>query len=255
MPSLHFERGNPAIPFDRIPLEVQTTRGPWPRPDQPLRAGVSGFGFGGTNAHVVMVEAPRQDRRVEASEQAGWLVLPISAKSRGALRALVEAYRERVEACPDAASLRALVRGACAAREGLLERAAFVGRYAEELLESLDAWLLDAPPLPPESSGRVVFVLSGQGAFWSGMARELYAGSQIFAEAFDAADAALIGLGADPLRAAIDGEAPADALLAQRATFATQVGLVSLWRSWGVRPTAVIGHSLGEVAAAWPAAR
>ncbi|MCB9793476.1 MAG: SDR family NAD(P)-dependent oxidoreductase [Alphaproteobacteria bacterium] len=251
VPTLHFERGNPAIPFERIPMEVQTTRGPWPRPEQPLRAGVSGFGFGGTNAHLVLEEAPAQAPAAETAVDGDWLVLPLSARSRGALRALVAAYQERIEGCVDLAALRALVRGAATAREALPERAAFVGRDAQELLARLDAWLLDEPPRPPEASGRAVFVFSGQGAYHAGMASALRAGSPCFAQAFEAAEAALVALGAEPLGPALDAPGPPDALLAQRATFATQVGLVALWRSWGVTPTEIVGHSLGEVAAAW----
>ncbi|MCA9557514.1 MAG: polyketide synthase, partial [Myxococcales bacterium] len=101
VPTLHFTTTNRKIPFDRMPLEVQTTRGPWPRPDEPLLAGVSGFGFGGTNAHVVLEQAPAPTAPAAALEGEPWLVLPISARSTGALRALVEAWRARIEACAD----------------------------------------------------------------------------------------------------------------------------------------------------------
>ncbi|MCB9540736.1 MAG: type I polyketide synthase [Myxococcales bacterium] len=252
VPTLHFTTPNRKIPFDRMPLEVQTTRGPWPRPDEPLLAGVSGFGFGGTNAHVVLEQAPAPTAPAAALEGEPWLVLPISARSTGALRALVEAWRARIEACADATALRALVRGAVVGRDRLPERAAFPGRTAAELLQAMDAWLAaeHTPPAPAE--GPIVFVYSGQGAYWAQMGRDLYAREAAFREAFDAADAALTALGAEPLRPRLfdPSEDPADALLAQRGTFAVQVGLTALWRARGVLPDTVVGHSLGEAAAA-----
>lgn len=247
VPSLHFEVPNRNIPFERMALAVQTERGPWPRPHETLRAGVSAFGFGGTNAHVVLEEAPEPpaDAPVAASHDDRWLVLPISARSPGALRALVADYRARVAAL-DPAALRPLVRGAATARERLPRRAAFAGRTPAELTAVLDGWLAAPPEPPPPVEGPVVFVFSGQGAWWRDMARDL-AAEPAFRAAFDAAEGALVALGADPLD---DPPAAPDARIAQRGTFAVQVGLDALWRARGLTPDVVIGHSLGEAAAA-----
>ncbi|MCB9551676.1 MAG: acyltransferase domain-containing protein [Myxococcales bacterium] len=259
VPTLHFTTPNRKIPFDRIPFAVQTERGPWPRPDAPLRAGVSGFGFGGTNAHVVLEAAPATEPPAEPpaadSPADPWTVLPISARAPAALRALVAAWRDRIAALApdDIAALHPLVRGAATARDRLRDRAAFAARTPAELLAALDTWLAAPPAPPPPVEGPLVFVFSGQGASWFGMGRDLYTREPVFRAAFDAAEAALVELGAAPLRPALfapEPDAAPDALAAQRGTFAVQYALDALWRARGLTPDVVVGHSLGEVAAA-----
>ncbi|MEZ4432902.1 MAG: type I polyketide synthase [bacterium] len=259
VPTLHFTTPNRKIPFDRIPFAVQTERGPWPRPDAPLRAGVSGFGFGGTNAHVVLEAAPATEPPAESpaadSPADPWTVLPISARAPAALRALVAAWRDRIAALApdDIAGLHRLVRGAATARDRLRDRAAFAARTPAELLAALETWLAAPPAPPPPVEGPLVFVFSGQGASWFGMGRDLYTREPVFRAAFDAAEAALVELGAAPLRPALfarEPDAAPDALAAQRGTFAVQYALDALWRARGLTPDVVVGHSLGEVAAA-----
>ncbi len=259
-PSLGFEKPNPEIRFDDGPLFVNTTLRPWPRqPGAVRRAGLSSFGMGGTNAHVVLEEAPLPAAPAGLVPRR-WQVLPLSARTPQALQNMSEALATALErpgapALPDAA--RTLQQG----RRALPQRLAVVARQAGEALD-----LLRTPGDGPQrllgeagANVAVVFQFPGQGSQQPGMARALYDSEPVFRDALDAvlqrvgerlplrelllADAATA---ADPALAA----RLRDTALAQPALFAVGHALAQWWRHLGVAPAALLGHSVGELTAA-----
>jgi len=265
-PSLHFQEPNPHIPFDELPLRVQQTLGPWPDEMSPLLAGVSSFGFGGTNAHLVLEEAPRPTVTHQHDQEpiSGWAyLLPVSAHNSEALRCLSRAYQDFLTAdgSEPVEALQDICYTAGVRRSHHHHCLALVGRSKEELIERLEAFLqeearpgLSSGRCAPGCQRRVVFVFPGQGSQWLGMGRELLAQEPVFREALEQCDqvmrqfvdwSLLKQLMADEAHSRLDR---IDVI--QPVLFAMQVGLAALWRSWGVEPAAVTGHSMGEVAAA-----
>jgi myxalamid-type polyketide synthase MxaC len=257
-PSLHSDRLNPYIPFDRLPLRVQRSLGPWPDETRPLFAGVSSFSFGGTNAHVVLEEPPPNETVAEPDLSGRAVLLPISAQSPRALQELVHSYRTLL-ADSNASPLHDLCFSAGTRRSHHDHRLAVAARSREELVDHLDAFLAgDEHPavalghVPGGRVPRLAFVFVGQGSQWPGMGRQLLAEEPVFREQVERCDALfrqhagwslLDELGADDAR--LDHTAVVQPLI-----FALQIGLAALWRSWGIVPDAVVGHSVGEVAAA-----
>jgi phthiocerol/phenolphthiocerol synthesis type-I polyketide synthase C len=262
-PSLNFAEPNPHIPFDTLPLRVAQRLTPWPENGRRAVAGVSSFGFGGANAHVVLTEAPQV--RVAQSEddtaEDRVELLPLSARSPEALAALAGRYELALAA---GVPLADLCYTAGARRGHHDHRLAVVGDSPAELSESLAAYRQGGPRpglstrrCRPDRQPGVVFLFSGQGSQWSGMAQRLYAEEPVFRDALVMCDHAI--------RPHLDGSIVAELLadkahsrlgdigVVQPAIFAVQVALAALWRSWGVEPDAVVGHSLGEVAAAYVA--
>ncbi|HUE31833.1 MAG TPA: type I polyketide synthase, partial [Mycobacterium sp.] len=262
--SLHFAEANPLIPFHRLPLRVAQTLTPWPENGGRAVAGVSAFGFGGANAHVVLTEAPQVRVTQPADDTAEDRVefLPLSARSPKALAALAGRYELALAA---GAPLADLCYTAGARRGHYDHRLAVVGDSPAELSEGLAAYRRGVPR-PGLSAGRcrpgqqpgMVFLFSGQGSQWHGMGQRLYAQEPAFRDALDMCDRAM----RPHLDGSLDGSIVAELLtdethsrlsdigVVQPAIFAVQVALAALWRSWGVEPEAVVGHSLGEVAAA-----
>ncbi|WP_438487969.1 SDR family NAD(P)-dependent oxidoreductase [Streptomyces sp. S186] len=269
-PSLHFERPNPGIDFG-AGIEVVTATRPWPDGQRAALAGVSSFGFGGTNCHVVLEGAPPPAR-----------LLTLSAPDARRLGALASAAADDVRAADPAAGTADLV--AAAVRRATAEpgerRAAAVVRTRGELLAALEriaaageneeigeggqneengeAGDAGCPEPAAAAAPRTVFVFSGQGAQWAGMGRELLHREPVFRAAVEECDAVFTELGG---RSVVQGLLAADAAALTRSDvlqpliFTVQIGLVALWRSRGVTPDAVIGHSLGEAAAAHVAGR
>jgi myxalamid-type polyketide synthase MxaE and MxaD len=240
-PSLHFREPNPLIPFAALPFDVQTELGPWPNPQEPLIAGVSAFGFGGTNAHVVLEEAPAA--AAPEPVEGPWL-LPVSARSPEALAELKAAYRDRLAGDADAASVcyTAAVR-----RSHLPYRLAVSGGSADELRRALDGAAVPGSAAPRPMTA---FVFSGQGSHWRGMGSGLYRREPVFRETLDECARLFEELAGWRLLDEIGGERLDDTRIAQSAIFAVEAALGALWRSWGILPDVVAGHSLGEVAAA-----
>jgi amino acid adenylation domain-containing protein len=276
-PSLHFQEPNPHIPFDTLSLQVQTRLEPWPEGVGPALAGVSSFGFGGTNAHVVLQEAPLAACETEQREeyerdsdqlvinpaQSSWL-LPLSARSPGALQALARAYQEVLATHEVTPSLQDLCYTASVRRNHHDYRLAIAGSSREEFDEGLAAFLR-GEARHGLASGRVVagrrkklvFVFPGHGAQWHGMGRMLLAQEPVFREALEQCDQVMQAYTDWSVLQELIAEASASRLhevdVIQGVLFALQVALATLWRSWGVVPDAVVGHSMGEVAAAWVA--
>ncbi|WP_435592015.1 SDR family NAD(P)-dependent oxidoreductase [Nocardia sp. bgisy118] len=248
-PSLHFDTANPAIDFASSPFYVNNVLQEWVSP-HPRRAGVSSFGMGGTNAHVVVEQPPvTATGNTSTGESDGWQVLPLSAKSRASLAR----HRERVARHLRSEAAESLVDTAFTLQTGRGEfayRTAVVGRYGAECAERLvgtDSSDYSATPHAP-----VAFCFAGQGSQFPGMAAGLYAGEQVFRAAVDdCAEVAHAELGIDLVTLVCDPTAElVDTRVVQPALFAVQYALTALWRSWGIEPAAMVGHSIGECVAA-----
>ncbi|MFJ2995361.1 SDR family NAD(P)-dependent oxidoreductase [Pandoraea sp. NPDC087047] len=256
-PSLHFAYPNPRIDFAGSPFYVNTQTSPWPAGQTPRRAGVSSFGMGGTNAHAVLEEAPRQ-RAVSHSASAQLLL--VSARSEQAVVQAVDALDEHLHHAPDLA-LDDVAHTLATGRRRFAHRVAVVASDSAQAVQTLRA-----RALPDYVSGTVLsdapsvaFLFPGQGAQHVAMARTLYEREPIFRETVDRCCEALrVPLG-DDLRMWLypnaDGVDEAAAQLArtawtQPALFVIEYALATLWMSWGVRPDAMIGHSIGEYVAA-----
>ena len=269
-PSLHFEEPNPHIPFDQLPLRVNTALCPWPaQPDTALLAGVSSFGFGGTNAHVVLQGAPTLDSGLHATQSengngdaTSTYLLPLSARSAPALQALVQSYHDLLIDPQSAAPPYDICYTAGARRSHHEYRLAATGTSALQLADALETYTR-GEVCPGLSSGRklsargrkLVFVFPGQGSQWLGMGRTLLHREAAFREAIERCDLAMRPHGDWSLLAELSATDTSHSRLneidvLQPALFAIQVALAALWRSWGIEPHAVVGHSMGEVAAA-----
>ncbi|XXX73808.1 type I polyketide synthase [Sorangium sp. So ce134] len=265
--NLHFRTLNPRISLENTPFIIPVEPVPWPAGPGRRLAGVSSFGMSGTNAHAVLEEAPRPPADLAAgggaAADAPEVVVPLSARSPGALASLARAYRAAL-ADPARAAAWSLadVAYTAAARRGHHEhRAAAVARSREELCELLDAVAggeeragVARGQAGAEQRPRVVFVFPGQGSQWPGMGRDLLASEPVFREALEACDEAIRREAGwsllDELRADEGRSRLGQIDVVQPALFALGVALAALWRSWGVEPDAVVGHSMGEVAAA-----
>lgn len=258
-PSLNFKTGNPHIDWSAGVTVVTAVR-PFPHDARGRRvAGVSAFGFSGTNAHVILEAAQPTEAQCHAMERPAH-VLALSARTDEALRALAGRWKARFEAGDAAADL---CHTANVGRAQLDRRAAIVGRGTQDFVVSLGmltqgkiAKSVVVSAGEAVATPKVAFLFTGQGAHFARMGRELYETSAVFREALDACAAAAAPHLDVELLAAMFSEDPAaleNPLVIQPAGFALQIGLLALWRSWGVEPVAALGHSLGEYAAAYAA--
>ncbi|MEU3477286.1 SDR family NAD(P)-dependent oxidoreductase [Streptomyces sp. NPDC033754] len=248
---LHFQNPNPHVPWRDMNVRVVDSRATWARGEVPRLAGVSGFGFSGTNAHVVIGEAPAVEAaQTPPRDAADGLLLPLSAPDAAGLDRLTEQWRRTLEETPEAA-LAQLTATAGAGRAHLPVRRAVFGRDREQLLAALAS---ATPAAGPVKAPRVAFLFSGQGAQYFGMGRELYETEPVFSAVFDACDRALAPhLGDSLLNLVFYGDDPTvvnQTRITQPALVALELALAALWESWGVRAVAVMGHSVGEIAAA-----
>lgn len=260
-PHLHFHNPNPDIPFEKLQLRVPTTLEAWPATDGPALAGVNSFGFGGTNAHVVLQEAPPvPEIQARPSEEEGPYLLPLSARSAEALQAVAESYRHFLADPQSLASFHDIVYSASQRRSHHDHRLALVAHSKTEAVANLTAFLADEPRsgistgrIPLTDRPQTVFVCAGMGPQWWAMGRDLIEHEPIFRASIERCDAELQRYtGWSLLEALTASEANSrmeDAEVAEPANFALQIALAELWRSWGVQPDAFIGHSTGEFAA------
>ncbi|MCP4659029.1 MAG: SDR family oxidoreductase, partial [bacterium] len=257
-PSLHFEEPNSKIDFAGSPFYVNTALAPWSDALGPRRAGVSSFGFGGTNSHVVVEQAPPARA---SGRSRPWQLLVVSAKSEPALEAATDRLRNHLAEHPDL-NLADVAYTLKLGRRAFRHRRAVVAPSCAEavrVLEERDPQLVYTR-FQKSAETPVVFLFSGQGAQYVNMARELYLGEPTFRDEVDRCSEILEShLGVD-LRTLLypPEDQVADAArrleqtsIAQPALFVVEVALAGLWREWGVRPQAMIGHSIGEYAAAY----
>jgi amino acid adenylation domain-containing protein/non-ribosomal peptide synthase protein (TIGR01720 family) len=246
--SLHFETPNRHIDWASSSIAVTSAATLWPAGDTPRAAGVSSFGLSGTNAHVILTAPPTAPRPTTAGR--GMFALPLSASTPAALAATAEQWRTRIETADEADLTSLCATAAC--RSPLRERTVAIGPSKEALATRLRerAEQTSSPPTASSPHG-LVFLFSGQGAHHAGMGRALYASEPVFRAAFDrCADVAGQALGRPLVELLDDADALSRTEVAQPLLFALQWSLVELWASWGVRPDAVAGHSVGEFAAA-----
>ena len=259
--TLHVDAPSSHVDWDAGSVKVVTEATEWPQAGRPRRAGVSSFGFSGTNAHVIIEQAPEEPA---GGETAPGRVLPavpwlVSARSAEGLAAQAGRLAEWVSARPevdpaDVAWSLAMTRSA------LDHRAVVTGQGTEELLAGLASVAAGGAGAGVTSgvagtAGKTGFVFTGQGAQRAGMGRGLHAAFPVFAGAFDEACACLdVHLGGPGVAAVVAGEVPGlvldETVWAQAGLFAVEVAVARLLGSWGIRPAAVAGHSIGELAAA-----
>ncbi|HYH96004.1 type I polyketide synthase, partial [Hyalangium sp.] len=258
-PLAHFERPNPECDLEDGPFYVPRQAQPWVRGSTPRRAGVSAFAIGGTNAHVVLEEAPERPRvaRPAFTARAAYL-LPLSARGTGALSKLSAAYADRLGAA-DPEQLAAVSYTASVRRAHHAYRVAVVGSSAAQLRARLEAHARGETVRgvvvgERTAKSKVAFVFSGQGSQWVGMGRGLLAAEPVFREELERCDAAFRPHLGWSVREALHAEDLAERLERTEVLlpllFSVQVAQVALLRSWGVEPDAVVGHSLGEAMAA-----
>lgn len=251
-PLVNFRRANPQLGLDASPFTASAQAAPWPATDGPRRAGVSSFGIGGTNAHVVLEEAPETPR---TPGEAGPQLLVLSARSEAALEAATQRLAGHLRSRPGL-DLRDVAWTLQTGRRAFVHRRTVVAASVADAIAALDA-----PQRPPAHSARheggqrpVAFLFSGQGSQYAGMGADLYAQHAVYRDAIDrCAELLRDPLGRD-LREVLF--APAgdtrinETRFAQPALFVTEYALALLWQSWGVRPAAMLGHSIGEYVAA-----
>ncbi len=258
-PHLHFETLNPAISFGSVPFVIPTTRQPWPAQKRRRIAGVSSFGLSGTNAHVVIEEAPLVSDTIGTLERP-LHVLTLSARNPDALRELADKYARYFE------DHRELPPGdTCfttnTGRSHFGHRIAIVESTIERMRSRLTGFASDEPDVALIGSvelsrrPKIAFLFTGQGAQYAGMGQKLYESqptfrrtidhvAKLFQEEMDVPLLDVLFPGPDKTRL-ID-----ETGYAQPALFALEYALAELWRSWGIEPTVLVGHSVGEYAAA-----
>ncbi|MEV6976997.1 type I polyketide synthase [Kitasatospora sp. NPDC093806] len=249
--TLHVSEPTSHVDWSSGAIELLTEAREWPQEDgRPRRAGISAFGISGTNAHLILEEAPEVETAPEEAP-APSAVVPwvLSARTPDALRAQAEQLRAAVEAHPEWEPTR--VAGALASGRAVFEqRAVVVGESRAELLSGLAA-VAEGTGIGGGDFDRPVFVFPGQGSQWIGMGAELLDASPVFAESIARCEAALAPHVDWSLTEVLRG---GDDLIrvdvVQPALFAVMVSLAEVWRSFGIEPAAVIGHSQGEIAAA-----
>ncbi|AQA20812.1 beta-ketoacyl synthase, N-terminal domain protein [Rhodococcus sp. MTM3W5.2] len=270
--TLHVDEPSPQVDWSSGAVELVTELRPWPRVDRPRRAAVSSFGVSGTNAHVIVEQAlPGRAHEPEGEEPAAGrtdstgllddrpLAWVLSSRSASGLRAQAERLREYTRANPDAA-LADVASALVTARAALEHRGVVVAADRDEFVRGLDALAMGDTPtgvVVGEALGdRVAFVFPGQGAQWAGMGRELLETSVVFAARVRECAAVMDPATGWSLLDVIAGRQ--DRLLdrvdvVQPVSFAVMVSLAAVWESFGVTPDVVVGHSQGEIAAAYVA--
>jgi acyl transferase domain-containing protein len=246
---LHFRELNPHIDWGTVPIEIPLVNRPWPRGKKRRFAGVSSFGFSGTNAHVIVEEAPAAGNIQKAFERPQHL-LTVSARNERALSQLVATYGEELGRVD--LDLADFCYTANAGRAHFEHRLAVIGGTREQIQEKLRG-AVPGPPLGARSKLRVGFLFPGQGSQYAGMGKELYQTQPVFRAALDECAEHLDTRLDRPLLDLLWGNASHlldETVYTQPALFAVEYSLAQLWRSWGIEPVSVVGHSVGEYVAA-----
>lgn len=271
VPSLHFETPNPHIDWNKLPIKVTAQRMSW-NATQKRIAGVSSFSFSGTNAHLIVEEAPQPQRAgltdsprpIDSRDHYG---LPLSAHSETALRELAGRYSARLLELPNE-RLGDICATAAIFKERFDHRLFLISDSTDGMRAALESFAAGQSCPAPSASGRVIarqnktgvgFLFTGQGCQYPGMGRQLYNDEPVFRETVDRLAMSLDGKMKVPLLKVLFPEAGSsvaeasllnDTAYTQPALFVLEYALAELWRSWGVSPDIVVGHSVGEYVAA-----
>src|SRR3984957_2593918 len=240
---------NPHIDWHEVPVEIPVAARAWKRGEAKRIAGVSAFGFSGTNAHVIVEEAPLSGERKRVQERP-LHILALSARNETALEELEERYAAALE--NSAADLTDICYTANAGRVHFEQRIAVTGATLEEVRSKLQE-TKTAAAVQEREGVRPVFLFSGQGSQYPGMGKQLYDSHPVFRKAIDECEDLLKGAIEKPLREVLWGGATdllEQTAYTQPALFALEYALSELWKSWGIVPGVVLGHSVGEYVAA-----
>ena len=261
-PHLHFKKLNPNVDLDSIPAVLPLNLMEWKPINGKRIAGVSSFGITGTNAHVILEESPAPKETPQSSEaERAAHVLCLSAREVEALRNLSSRYASHLEKHVEQ-NLEDVCYTAGVGRSHLEERLAIVGRSREEFVSRLKkfseageevAGVIRGTLAPGAANSKVVFLFTGQGSQYPGMGKELYDNEPVFKKAIDACGRILENHLKTPLTDVLfkhDSELVNQTEYTQPCLFAIEYALSELWKSWGIVPQAVMGHSVGEYVAA-----
>lgn len=270
VPSLHFHQPNPYIPFDQLPLTVQQRLEPWPQTHHWPMAGVSSFGFGGTNAHTVLQGVPQPTLQPSQPERPSQ-ILTLSAPDTAGLRRQAVQFAQFLQrsltdpTTDSTADLGSICYTANTGRTPFAHRLSAIADSQEELAQTLEDFVAGQANgrchsgAVHQESPPVVFMFTGQGSQYGGMGHQLYTTQPAFKAALDRCSDLLKPYLDRPLVEVLygqDNSGQGDELLlhqtqyTQPALFALEYALAQLWLSWGVTPAAVVGHSVGEYVAA-----
>ncbi|MEN6498811.1 MAG: type I polyketide synthase, partial [Thermoguttaceae bacterium] len=259
-PHVHLTKLNPLLAPDGAPIVIPTASRPWPRGQRRRYAGVSSFGFGGTNAHAILEEPPAEDSAASSVERPLHLVT-LSAHSREALGDVAARLRDHLESFPTL-SLADVAYSANTGRAHFGHRAAVVANSLNALRERLrllndgeEIAEIRRGELPGDQSPRIAFLFTGQGTHYAGMGRTLLETQPTFRRVLERCDAILQDHLGRSLLAVVRGEPGCETMLCQAAMaepalFAVEYSLAEMWRSWGIQPSAVLGQDVGEFVAA-----
>ena len=267
-PNLHFNQPNPQIDWDKIPVQVATSVVPWEKPGKPLLAGISGFGMSGTNAHVILQEAPEQVKSKNDTDRSLHL-LTLSAKTKKALEKSVVRYQNYLAQENNGNELADICYTANTGRTHFNHRLAVIAANQAELLEKLSAGLtgeeIFSGQVSSSSLPKVAFLFTGQGSQYVNMGRELYEQAPVFRQAIDqcnqifttiveeqaeSEEMSLLDVIYSDTTEDSDSSPLHQTAYTQPALFSIEYALAKLWQSWGIQPDVVMGHSVGEYVAA-----
>jgi acyl transferase domain-containing protein/acyl carrier protein len=259
-PNLNFKKLNPHIALEGTTFVLPTQVQPWPERERRL-AGVSAFGFGGTNVHMIVEAAPETKKVVNEIERSQHL-LTLSARSEQALRALAKRYQTQLSQTRDMPSVADICYTANTGRTHFPHRLAISAGSTLQLRERLATFSagkantgMQSGYVSSQTESKLAFLFTGQGSQYTGMARQLYETQPTFRRTLDRCDEILRAYLEQPLLSVIYPDAGVssplnETMYTQPALFALEYALAELWRSWGIEPDIVLGHSIGEYVAA-----
>ncbi len=262
-PQLHFQTPNSKVDWSQLPISIPGAARPWPTGPRPRIAGVSAFGFSGTNAHLIVEEPPAPVIATAPASPPAELkrplqLLPLSAKSESALKSLAKSYRARLEGCSDD-EFANICHTAATGRTHFAYRLAVAGANAADAIRRLDRYQSgESDPLVHTGyigdEPQLAFLFTGQGSQYADMGKMLFETQPTFRRALEQCDELLRPHLSEPLLSVLFAD-PSNGLLnqtafTQPALFSLEYALCQMWNSWGIRPRVMLGHSVGEYAAA-----